>query len=87
MSQRKTSTKTPLPLSDSYPYLCRWVADFGTLEVGYCHETRSFIRAMDAGGLIWKGRRSYPSLDAALADAEARIARVLKLELGIKDDA
>ena len=71
------------PLSDSHPHLCRWVAEFGTLEIGYCHETRSFIRALDAGGLVWKGRRSYRSLDAALADAEAGVARWMKDELGV----
>lgn len=73
-------------MSDTHPWLCRWVADFGTLEIGYSHETRSFIRALDAGGMIWNGRRSYQSLDAALAHAEAEVAQILKLELGIKDN-
>jgi len=55
--------------------LWRWVRDFGTIEIGYCHQTRSFIRVLDEGGMIWKGRRSYASLEAALADAEAGVAR------------
>ena len=50
-------------------------------------QTRSFIRVLDEGGLIWKGRRSYPTLDAALADAEAGVARWMKDELGIRDAA
>jgi hypothetical protein len=33
--------------------------------------------------MVWKGRRSYRTLDAALADAEAGIARWMKEELGV----
>ncbi|MCL4854085.1 MAG: hypothetical protein KJZ78_22225 [Bryobacteraceae bacterium] len=69
------------------PHLWRWVKEFGTIEIGYCSQTRSFIRVLDEGGLVWKGRRSYPTLDAALADAEAGVARWMKHELGIADDA
>jgi len=57
------------------------------VEIGHCSQTRSFIRVLDEGGLIWKGRRSYPSLDAALADAEVGVSRWMKNELGITDTA
>lgn len=69
----------------SYPHLWRWLSEFGTVEIGHCHQTRSFIRVLDEGGLIWKGRRSYRSLDAALADAEAGVAQRMRDELGITD--
>lgn len=72
---------------DKYPFLWRWVSEFGTVEIGYCHQTRSFIRVLDEGGLIWKGRRSYTTLDAALADANAGAARWMRDELGITDAA
>jgi hypothetical protein len=85
MSQRKPTTELPVHLSDSYPNLCRWVADFGTLGIGYSRKTCSFVRALDAGGMVWKGRRRYRSLDGAFSDAEAAIARLLKEELGIED--
>jgi hypothetical protein len=71
--------------SASYPHLCRWTAEHGTVEIGHCGQTRSFIRVLDEGGIIWKGRRSYPTLDAALADAEAGVARWMRDELGITD--
>jgi hypothetical protein len=71
----------------SYPHLWRWVTGFGTVEIGHCHRTRSFIRVLDEGGMIWKGRRRYRTLDAALADAEAGVARWMKDELGITDTA
>ena len=85
---KMTVTKNSMPrLTDKYPCLWRWVADFGTVEIGPCHQTRSSIRVLDEGGIIWRGRRRYPSLNAALADAEAGVARWMKDELGIKDDA
>jgi hypothetical protein len=65
--------------------LSRWAADVGTVEIGHCGQTRSFIRVLDEGGIVWKGRRSYPTLDAALADAEAGVARWMRHELGITD--
>ena len=71
----------------SYPHLWRWVAEFGTIQIGYCGHTRSFIRIIDEGGMVWKGRRSYRSLDAALADAEVGVARWMRDELGITDAA
>ena len=78
----KNTKSTPLA---SYPHLWRWVAEFGTVEIGHCHQTRSFIRVLDEGGMVWKGRRSYPTLDAALADADAGASRWMKDELGITD--
>lgn len=72
-------------LSASYPYLWRWVREFGRVEIGYCHQTRSLIRVMDEGGMVWHGRRRYRTLEAALTDAEAGIARWMREELGITD--
>ncbi len=69
--------------SVSYPHLSRWVVEFGTVEIGHCGQTRSFIRVLDEGGIVWQGRRSYSTLDAALADAEAVVARWMRKQLGI----
>jgi len=76
------NTKSIAP--SSHPHLWRWVNEFGTIEIGLCPQTRSFIRVVDEGGIVWKGRRSYASLDAALADAEAGVSRWMKDQLGIK---
>ena len=79
-------TKIPKPARlENYPRLWLWVTEYeyGTVEIGHCHQTRSFIRVLDEGVLVWKGRRSYPTLDAALADADAGVARWMRDELGI----
>jgi len=79
-------TKIPKPARlENYPRLWRWVTEYGTVEIGHCHQTRSFIRLLDEGGMIWRGCRSYCSLDAALADAEAGVSRWMKDQLGITD--
>lgn len=54
---------------ETYPNLADWVAD-GWLELGYDYNTNSFIRLLDQGGMVWEGKRKYPSVDAALAEAE-----------------
>ncbi len=77
------SIKSNVP--PTHPHLTKWVAEFGTVEIGHCSQTRSFIRVLDEGGMVWKGRRSYSTLDAALADAEAGVMRWMKDELGITD--
>jgi hypothetical protein len=79
--------KAPATGSTSYPHLWRWTAEFGTVEIGHCVQTRRFIRVLDEGGVVWKGRRRYQTLDAALADAEAGVARWMRHELGITDAA
>ena len=61
----------------AYPNLARWVQEFGTLEIGYDSMTDSFIRPVDPGGALWKGRRSYRSIDAALMEAEAGVLRLI----------
>jgi hypothetical protein len=74
-------------LLTSHPHLWTWVRNFGTVEIGHCGQTCSFIRVLDEGGIVWKGHRTYRTLDAALADAEAGVSRWMKDELGITDAA
>ena len=83
-SMRKRATPTG---SAPYPHLWRWTAELGTVEIGNSGRTRSFIRVLDEGGIVWKGRRSYPTLDTALADADAGVSRWMEDQLGITDAA
>jgi hypothetical protein len=53
-----------------YPTIARWVQEYGWIEIGQDEMSRSFIRALDDGGMVWEGRKSYPTLDAALQDLE-----------------
>lgn len=36
------------------------------------------VRALDCGGMLWQGKESYDSLDAALQDLNVGLEAVLK---------
>jgi hypothetical protein len=57
-----------------YPSVARWVMEHGWLELGHDDIRRSFVRALDEGGLVWEGQAAYATLDAALQDLEAGLA-------------
>jgi hypothetical protein len=59
---------------EQYPNLARWVQD-GWIEIGPDEYSRSFIRVLDIGGLMWEGKESYQSVAEALADADTAVGR------------
>jgi len=75
----KKATKA---VTETHPGIARWVEAYGTVEFGYCRETRSAIRVLDEGGMVWSGRRSYKSFDEALADCDANLVRMLRDDYG-----
>jgi hypothetical protein len=60
---RKTQ---PDAFAAAYPNIADWVLGGGWIEVGHTDYTRSFVRALDDGGMVFEGNHSYPTLDAAL---------------------
>jgi hypothetical protein len=59
----------PPSFEETYPSIAQWVQD-GWIEIGRDDYSTSLIRALDIGGLVWEGRHTYPTLDAALQDLE-----------------
>ena len=55
--------KTDMPAETNYPHVARWVRDFGWIEIGHDDFSRSMVRALDIGGMIWEGKPRYPTLD------------------------
>jgi hypothetical protein len=74
--------KTAKAVGKTHPGIARWVEAYGTVEFGYCRETRSAIRVLDEGGMVWRGRGSYKSFDEALADCDANLVRLLRDDYG-----
>lgn len=72
---RRTAKESvpPHPFETHYPNVVTWVQD-GYIEVGWDDMSRSFVRALDAGGMVWEGKRAYASVDEALAALDAGIA-------------
>jgi hypothetical protein len=54
--------------------ILRWVLD-GWIEIGYESDTDSFVRALDEGGMVWQGKRKYPTLEDALKDLNRGVAK------------
>ena len=62
----------------AYPALARWVQEHGWLEIGRVSWSRSLIRILDEGGLVWEGGEAAPTVSAALAEAEEATAAWLR---------
>ena len=58
-----------------YPAITEFVNGDGTLEIGYTYELGVALFAYDEGGTVWEGKDAYPSLEAALDDAEQNLGR------------
>lgn len=62
---------------ERYPNVAAWVRD-GWIEIGRDEYSRSFIRVLDIGGLVWEGEEEYENVDEALSAPEAEISARLE---------
>ena len=60
-----------------YPHIAKWGQD-GWIEIGRDDCRRSFVQALDVGGLVWDGTGQYATLAEALQARDAGIAAWLK---------
>ena len=60
------------PIAEQFPVLAAWTLD-GWVEIGPTDWSRSFIRVMNEGGLVWEGAEVYESVEDAFREAEAAI--------------
>jgi hypothetical protein len=54
------------------------VMAYGWMEIGHDDMSRSFVRALDEGGLVWEGQEDYATLDDALRDLEAGLTAQMR---------
>jgi hypothetical protein len=69
-------------VEQAYPNVARWVRDYGWIEMGQDQASRSFVRALDEGGLVWEGDATYPTIDDALQALEAALAQWIREQFG-----
>ena len=62
---------------DAYPNIAQWVESYGWLEIGQDDSSPSFIKVLDAGGLVWESSKKYTSLDAVWRDLEIRLGKII----------
>jgi hypothetical protein len=66
-----------------HPAITWWVGNHGWIEVGYDDFNRSFVRALDPGGMVWEGEYRYASLDDALTALETALAAFIREQFKI----
>jgi len=59
--------------AQTYPTLTRWVTTHGWIELGDDSMSRSSIRVLDEGGLVWEGGAADATVDDALRAAETAL--------------
>lgn len=80
-TQRKASTSSPtrkrtagdallFSFETTYPTIAQWVQSYGWIEVGQDDHSRSMVRALDIGGIVWEGKAHYASIDELWRDLE-----------------
>ena len=57
---------------EQYPNIAWWVQE-GWIEIGQDEYSQSFIRVLDAGGLVWESQTLHTTVADALAEADAAI--------------
>ena len=65
-------------VDEAFPHLTAWVKMHGWIEIGYDDAHRSFIRALDSGGMIWEGGMVYATLESALQELDDALAAWMK---------
>jgi hypothetical protein len=63
-------------LENAYPHIAAWVDGGGWIEIGQTDYSRSYIRILDLGGMLWEGPGRYSSLDYLLRAAEEALIRL-----------
>ena len=64
-----------MPFDDQYPTLSTWILGGNAwIELGQDDFSRSTVRIMDIGGLVWESERTYINVAESLADAEKALA-------------
>ena len=64
---------------DSYPNIDHFVYSVGRVDLGGDEMDPTFIKACDAGGVVWSsGKKVYENLDSAFEDLERALEERFK---------
>ncbi len=78
MSINKTKVEIPAIFEKMYPSIAEWVDSYGWLEIGQDEYSRSMVRALNEGGMVWEGKTKYKTLDALFHDLELGLSKWLE---------
>lgn len=76
MPKRK-GTSEKMTFKEIYPAIAEYVSGWGWIEVGQDEMNRSFIRALDEGGLVWEAPSRIRSADKAFEALESALQKIM----------
>lgn len=59
---------------NDYPNITHWVKKQGWIELGQNDYSKSFVRALDDGGMVWEGKTKYRTLEEAFQALDTGLA-------------
>ena len=78
MVQQTTVDRDAAPVETAFPLIADWVQSSGWIAIGRDDYSRSMVRALDEGGMVWEGNTRCATLDELLQDLEKGLANWLK---------
>ena len=82
MEAMKVADRHRWAFAELYPNVARWVRGYGWIELGEDLPGRSFVLALDEGGIIWEGKETYPTVDDALQALDAALGTWMREHFG-----
>lgn len=73
-----TSEQPVTSFETKYPMIAEWITTRGWIEIGQDEYSRSMIRALDEGGMVWEGNTAYTTMDDLFDDLEKHLSRWLQ---------
>jgi len=56
--------------SKTYPTIARWIEEQCWIEIGSDEYSKSLVRALDPGGMVWESNSKHKTVDEALIALE-----------------
>jgi len=63
---------------ERFPHIADWVLGDGLIEIGRDDYSRSLVRVLDPGGILWEGKTRYTSLEELLQELEKALAEIME---------
>jgi hypothetical protein len=82
VANMKEANRRQWTFAERYPNIARWVQGYGWIELGEDLPGRSFVLALDEGGVIWESDATYPTIDDALQALDAALATWMRAQFG-----
>lgn len=66
------------PFVEAYPNIAHWIDVQGWIEIGQDEYSRSLVRCLDQGGMVWESSRQHKTVDEALQALEIALEKLLE---------